>query len=235
MAMPLQVLRRLALRTCHRRTFDCLSLRLSPTIVSERHHQVKQIRTAALSRHKAPEFFMPKGLEVIQLRRLDDFAFRLFIELVGMADFATGRIATTYAVLIALLDFDQAPKAHAKPKPSKQRIRTALQALSELHLIKDMDPQRNERAGGLFFRVDPRGRISAVNVMSNTMSNTVKKPAKRATARVPASRPLDEQPDQHTRVQERDLSPLPSFLSTAAQPSRTVLAMRAKLRPRGSP
>lgn len=193
---------------------------------------MKQVRTAALSRHTAPEFFMPKGLEVIQLRRLDDFAYRLFIELVGMADFTTGRIATTYAVLIALLDFDVTPKAHTKPKPTKQRIRTALDQLSELKLIKGMDPQRNERAGGLFFRVASRGRISPSDAMSNTMSNTVKKRAKPATARVSKARPVDEQHDEHTRVQENSLTPLPPSLSTDAKPSRAVMAMRAKLRPR---
>lgn len=193
---------------------------------------MKQIRTAALSRHTAPEFFMPKGLEIMPLRRLDDFAYRLFIELVGLSDFATGRIATTYAVLIALLDFDQAPQAHRKPKPSRQRIRTALQSLLELHLIKGWDPLRNERAGGLFFRVQPRGRISAPDVMSNPLSNPPKKRAKRATARAAEARPLDEQPDEQPRVQERDLSPISPSLSTAHKPSRTVLAMKAKLRPR---
>lgn len=188
---------------------------------------MRQIRTAALSRHTAPAFVLLAGPELMQLRKLNDFAFRLFLELLAMADFTTGHVWTTYPVLVALLDFDRTPKAHAVPKPTQQRLRTALQSLIDLDLVKDMDRQRNERAGGLFFRVNGRGRISASNGMSNTMSNTHKKPAKQATVRVAEHRTLDEQHDEHTRVQKRDIPPKSPSLSTAPGPSRYVLESRA--------
>lgn len=173
-----------------------------------------QVRTAALSRHSAPDFLMCHGLELLQLRKLNDFAFRLFIELLAMCDFATGQVRTSHAVLISLMDFDRAPQAHATLRPTKRRIQGALQMLLELRLIFDLDSFRNEQQGGLFFRVLERGRIGRSDGMSVPMSVPPKKRAKQAPARPAANRTNDEGTDERTGVQERKLSPKSPLLST---------------------
>lgn len=223
MGLRLQILGRLALRSGQQPTHDRLQVRVSSAANVKAH----PVRKAALSRHTAPAFSICAGLETLQLRRLDDFAYRLFHELLTLADFTSGQIRVTYAVLISLMDFDRTPGAHAKPLPTKQRLRTAIEALCELKLIRELDRQRNERAGGLFFRVAPRGGISAANERSNTGSNTPRKPAKQATARVPAMRAPEEQHEEPTRVQERALPSKSPSLSTVSKPSKYVLESRA--------
>lgn len=176
---------------------------------------MKQIRTVALSRHRAPDFALVFGLELLQLRKLSDLAFRLFVELAAMSDFTTGDVRTTYPLLIALLDHDRTPKAHATPRPTLQRIRTALAELAALNLVRSLDPKRNARQG-LFFRVSARGWNRLSNGMSNTMSNTARTAGERATKRVPAVSTPDEQHNEQQRVQERITTPLPPLLSTGA-------------------
>lgn len=154
------------------------------------------------------------GLELLQLRKLGDLPFRLFLELLAMADHATGRIVTSYAVLLALLDFDQAPCAHAADKPTPRRVRTALEHLLELGLVR-LDRIKNEKDKGLFLKVQPRGRISAPEGMKGRLSDRPEKPAKRATARPAAFSFVDERQTERQGVQEDSLTPLPPLLSTA--------------------
>ena len=179
---------------------------------------MRQIRSAALSRHTAPDFVLQHGLELIQLRKLDDFAFRLFIELCAMADFMTGYVRTSHPVLIALLDFDQAPRAHFKLKPTKRRLRTAFDELCSLNLVRDFDKKRNEAMGGLFFRVANRQRMSAPATMSAPMSAPQKK---RRSHRENSASIADERTDERTGVQEKNslsYSPLLSTGPTASKP-----------------
>jgi len=201
---------------------------------------VKQIRTAALSRHSAPAFVLLGGLELMQLRKLGDLAFRLFVELLALADHATGRVDTSYAVLLALLDFDQAHGAHAATKPTLQRVRTALEALIALQLVR-VDRIKNEKAKGLFLRLPSRAGISTPDARSNRLSNRPQKAAKPATARVSKERPMGEQQTEQQGVQENSLSPLPPSLSTGqpAPSSRYVQKLKreieAKRAARGNP
>lgn len=121
---------------------------------------MKQIRTAALSRHKAPRFVLLDGLDLIQVRKLSWLCRSLLIELVAMADHLTGAVSTSYAVLEALLDFDLAPTANDAPKPTRDRIRGALDDLVLMRLVK-VDRARNEKERGLFLKVKSRVGISA--------------------------------------------------------------------------
>lgn len=187
------------------------------------------LRQAALSRHTAPAFVLVAGLELMQLRKLGDLPFRLFIELLAMADHVTGRVQTSYAVLLSLLDFDQAACAHADDKPTPRRVRTALEHLISLGLVK-VDRIRNEKAKGLFLKVNGRAGISASKGMSDRLSDRPRKAAKPATARVSANRGGDERQTERQGVQEKDLSPTPLLSTAAAKPSRTVLEMKARVR-----
>lgn len=170
---------------------------------------MKQIRSVAHSRHVAPEFVMLFGLELMQLRKLNDFAFRLLIELLACADFTTGRVSTTHARLIGVLDFDRVPGAHALPRATPGRINRALDELLSLRLISDLDRAENEKAKGLFFRVPGRMYFRASNAMSVGRSVGPKKGGKRATARVSGSQAPEERGTERKGVQERDLSPYP--------------------------
>lgn len=192
----------------------------------------KLIRTAALSRHQAPDFALIFGLELMQLRKLSWLARALFLELVAMADFATGRIETSYAVLMALVDFDQVPGAHADRKPTLQAVRTDLEALVSLGLVR-VDRIANEKRKGLFFRLPARTSISASDGMSNRRSNRPQKAAKQATARVAAKSTPEEQQTEQQGVQQVILNPPTPLVVHSPKPSRTVLAMRSKVRGAG--
>jgi hypothetical protein len=121
---------------------------------------MKQIRTAALSRTRAPPFTPTARFETVQLRKLPHLARCLFAELIGMSHFETGQIETSYAVLLALLDFDQVPGPNAPPKPTLRGLRTAIAQLAALRLI-DVDPFVNRKAKGLFFQVQSRESVFA--------------------------------------------------------------------------
>ena len=198
---------------------------------NESRRRVTVVRTAALSRHKAPDFVLQFGLELIQLRRLDDFAFRVFIELLAMADFITGQINTSHAVLIGLLDYDRTPRAHEGARASKKRLQRVFAELVALNLIFDFDTDFNERRRGLFFRVAGRRQISAPASMSVPMSVPSKKRAKPALAPATAVQGRDEGTDERTGVQEtrNSISPTPP-LSTGTDHSRWVLDARAKIK-----
>ena len=119
---------------------------------------------------------MTSGLELIQLRKLTWLARCVYLELLAMADQVTGRIETSYAVLIALLDFDLEPTAHTLARPTVRGIRTAVEALESLDLVS-VDRIANEKRHGLFFQVQSRAGLSASANKSNRLSNRVKEPA----------------------------------------------------------
>lgn len=172
---------------------------------------MKQIRTAALSRHHAPTYVMLGGLELMQLRKLQPLARWLFVELVAMADHVTGRIVTSYAVLEALLDFDQAPCAHAADKPTQRRVRTALEQLLELRMVR-LDRIKNEKDKGLFLKVAGRKRISPSEGMSDRLSDRPEKAKKRDRTSTYEKPQGDERQTERQGVQQgitTPLSPLP--------------------------
>jgi hypothetical protein len=169
-------------------------------------------RTASLSRHTAPTFVLLGGLELIQLRKLPWLTRCMFLELLAMADHSTGRVSTSYAVLGALLDFDRTPGAHSTPAATTQRLRTALADLAALQLVK-LDPIKNEKAKGLFLKVNARDGITSANANSNRRSNRPAKPDSQATARVPGASVPQEQQTEQQGDQEKN-SPLTPQLST---------------------
>jgi hypothetical protein len=169
-------------------------------------------RTASLSRHTAPSFVLVGGLELIQLRKVGWLARCMFYELLAMADHSTGRVSTSYAVLGALLDFDRTPGAHAAPGATVQRLRTALADLAALRLVT-LDPIKNEKAKGLFLKVQSRDGITSANANSNRRSNRPQKPQSQATARVSGPSAQQEQQTEEQGAQEKN-SPLTPQLST---------------------
>ena len=130
---------------------------------------MRQTRTTALSRHRAPSFALVAGLELLQLRKLPSFARAVFLELVALAA-PDGSVWTSYAQLAALLDFDQAPGAHTEPRPTQRRLRTALEALADVDLIR-LDRRRNRSAKALFFQLSPRQGIASPANRSDTRSD----------------------------------------------------------------
>lgn len=186
---------------------------------------MKQIRTAALSRHIASPFVRLDGLELLQLRKLPNLAFRLFIELLNLDRLNTGRIETSYAVLLALLDFDQAPGAHASDKPTVQRVRTALDTLAAMQLVR-IDRIKNEKAKGLFLRVTPRTSLSASKDGINRRSNRPEKAAKPASMRPRAIHQLGEQQTEQQGIQDEVF---PSISPTIHRPEGVPSAVAERL------
>lgn len=121
---------------------------------------MKQVRTAALQRLQAPPFLLVAGTEHKRLRLLGWMTRCLFWELIALADPKTGLVATSYAVLEALLDFDMAPTANDAQKANRDRIRRALDDLVLQRLV-NVDRVRNEREQGLFLKVKSRVGISS--------------------------------------------------------------------------
>ena len=188
---------------------------------------MKRIRSAASSRHVAPAFVILSGLEQIQLRKLPFIARVLFLELVGLSNFATGRIATSYAVLAALLDFDVAPTANDPGKATHRRISTALDALAMLGLVK-VDRIKNEKAKGLFFQVKSRAGISAPADKHVRQRVGHFDDANLAPARLVAVSPPEAGQTACKGVQEKRFNPLTPSLSTAPAPSIDVRELAAK-------
>ena len=188
---------------------------------------MKQIRSASSSRHTAPAFVILSGLEQIQLRKLPWIARVLFYELIGLANFVTGRIDTSYAVLEALLDFDAAPAARDVTKPSTQRVRTALDDLVALGLVR-VDRIKNEKAKGLFLKVKSRAGISASENRRNRQSNRPLDDANLAVARPAAGQTQSAQQTEQQGVQEKRFNPLTPSLSTGAEAPLDVRELAAK-------
>lgn len=170
-------------------------------------------RSAALSRHSAPAFVAVGGLELLQLRKLSWLARCMFLELLALADHATGRVETSYAVLAALLDFDQLPGAHADKRPTVKALRTALDALASLGLVR-VDRIANEKRKGLFLRVQARPSVFASAAGKGRGRGRDESAAKPALARVPARRGAEEGQTEGQGVQEGIHSPLPPVVHT---------------------
>ena len=168
---------------------------------------MRQTRTTALSRHRAPSFALVAGLELLQLRKLPSFARAVFLELVALAA-PDGSVWTSYAQLAALLDFDQAPGAHTEPRPTQRRLRTALEALADVDLIR-LDRRRNRSAKALFFQLSPRQGIASPANRSDTRSDRRRPAGKQAPARVLPLPTPEERQTERQGIQERETPPSP--------------------------
>lgn len=188
---------------------------------------MRQTRTAALSRHAAPTFALVAGLELIQLRRLSWLARAMFLELVAMCDHATGQGRTSWAVLVALLDFDQAPQANTTATATPKRLRGAMAELEQLGLVW-LDRIKNEKAQALFFRVASRSGVTAPDDMRGRVQGRVKKAA------APREKPVhaaDAGQGAGQGVQEPNSYPPTPLQSTGTKPPAAVGELLQRLRP----
>ena len=188
---------------------------------------MKHIRSASSSRHTAPAFVLLSGLEQIQLRKLPWIARALFLELLGLANFVTGRIDTSYAVLEALLDFDAAPTANDQAKPSQRRVRTALEDLIALGLVR-VDRIKNEKAKGLFLKVKSRAGIGASANKRDRQRDRPLNDANLAAARPAADQAPEARQTARQGVQEKRFNPLTPSLSTGSETPIDVRELAAK-------
>jgi len=191
---------------------------------------VRQVRTAALSRHSAPAFVLLGGLELMQLRKLPHLARSMFFELLALADHSTGRVRTSYAVLAALLDWDAAPTANTPGKPTLKQLRGALASLASVGLVR-VDPIKNEKTKALFLRVSPRAGIGAPAEKQGREQGRPRKRDSQALARVPGPQAPEAGQTAGQGVQEKSLSPYP-LLSTATGPTAEDLARMEAVRER---
>ena len=131
---------------------------------------MKQTLSVAHARQAAPLFVQLSQHEVKKLRQLPAWQRWLFLELVALSDFETGRIyqgsdpRVSYAKLAALLAHDQPPGGPRIAPPSIDQIRRALAAFVQLGLL-DRNTGANEGAGALFLAVE--GRKSSVAHSAN--------------------------------------------------------------------
>jgi hypothetical protein len=117
---------------------------------------MKLRRVASFSRYRAPKLIVVHGRELRERRKVSPFARALFDELVALAT-PDGHIATTYAVLIALMDFDG---ARGDDVPTIKRIRVALDGLVAIGLL-GVNPTRNLVSRCLIFELKDAGRVAA--------------------------------------------------------------------------
>lgn len=125
---------------------------------------MRETRQVALSRLAAPTVTLITRTEARKLRQLAPWARWLFVELVMSSDFTTGDGVTSWARLLALLDFDRAPTGPAPAgSVSLKQARDAFDSLESLGLVK-RDRFDNARQGFLSYRLTPRaGRRSPVD------------------------------------------------------------------------
>lgn len=116
---------------------------------------MKVVRTAALSRHEAPQFAFLTDEEIIALRLVPAWMRWLFLELVAMSNFKTGVIYTSYARLASLLDCDQPERGKRLDVPTIKQIRSALDTFNTMGLAL-RDRAGNEEKRELKILVNPR-------------------------------------------------------------------------------
>jgi hypothetical protein len=119
---------------------------------------VRLVRAVAHARASAPRHAVLYGDELRKLRELPAWMRWLYVELVQLSDFETGRGRSSWAQLAALLDFDQMPgRPPAGAAVGVQQIRRAFAQLQAAGLV-GRDPFANEQTGALFFELAPRHR-----------------------------------------------------------------------------
>lgn len=144
---------------------------------------MKLVREVALSRQAAPSFLALTEHEVIKLRQLPGWMRWLFVELVGLSDFRTGKGRAGWPQLCALLDFDRMPgRPPEGADVSMQQIRRAFVQLEAAGLVA-RDKGQNEVMGTLNFLVLPRTNLGTSASSSDRGSDrgvTASKPRRSA-------------------------------------------------------
>lgn len=146
-----------------------------------------------------------------------------------MADHTTGRVSTSYAVLSALLDFDAAPQAHTTPGATQKRLRTALADLVALGLVR-VDRIKNEKAKGLFLKLQPAQGLTSPADMKGRQKGRPKYSETQATARVPGLLTPDVGQTEGQGVQENTSPPTPSLSTSAGKAPADVAAKLSAVR-----
>jgi hypothetical protein len=119
---------------------------------------VRLVRTVAHARASAPRHAVLYADELRKLRELPAWQRWLYLELVQLSDFETGRGRSSWSQLGALLDWDHMPgRPPAGAAVSTDQVRRAVQALEAAGLVT-RDGFANRQTGALFFAVAPRNR-----------------------------------------------------------------------------
>lgn len=122
---------------------------------------MRKVREAALSRLQAPDFLPLIHHELVQLRQVPAWVRWLYVELLAAANLKTGAGKTSWARVMAVLDFDQAPTGRARAGGvTLKQARDAVDELQSMGLVA-RDKGRNEAQGFLFFHVKPRRGFAA--------------------------------------------------------------------------
>lgn len=138
-----------------------------------------QVKTATLSRHNAPPFFIGADVEAVRVRQLTGWMRWLFVELRMLSDFRTGQVETSWAVLRALMDCDSGERGGPAPfVPSVDQLRRAVRQLEAIGLVTrtPQDLQASEAVGRLFLKVPAAVGIGASGGKPARGSARVRKP-----------------------------------------------------------
>ena len=100
-------------------------------------------------------FVLISRFELEAVRPLSDFAYRLFCELLALANHKTGDISTTYALLEQHMTPQQRSGAHKTEEVTTKRLRTAVAVLVSAGVLW----MRKTEGKGLFLRVLGRGGV----------------------------------------------------------------------------
>jgi len=191
---------------------------------------VKAVRVSALKKAQGA-FLLLHEHEWAALDGMPAWVTRLFLLLVRCADFKTGHGETGYPWLAGALTPMQPARGPRLFAPSTQDVKRQVLELEQLRIVA-RDKRHSDATKTLFFSIAPRFAQARPQKNSTPKLDPHLKAAKRATAR-----PAEE---STPKLDPSTRPPLPeanSFigrdeLSTSAKPSRAVLEMRSKLRPR---
>lgn len=183
---------------------------------------------------RAPLFVMLGGGELQAIRGATHLARALFDELLAMADHATGRIRTSYAALITLLDVDP-PARGPRPDPlTRHRVEAAFAELERRGLLQ-RDRIKNEKQQALFSRVAPRKGIGASEPKPGRELGRVPKANLPATAGQIAKAPIEtregtrEVSQETVSIERKVVGPAVVHRAEPAQASRYVQKLKAEI------
>lgn len=146
------------------------------------------------------------GGELQALRGLSHLARSLLIELLAVADHASGAITTSWAALRTVLAVDPASNGRARELVTLQRLRDAADELQARGLLR-RDPLKNEKTQRLIFRVSGRSGLSAPKEDKNRVPPRCGQPEKPSATRTYKRRPKGSEQGSEQVAQE------PSFHS----------------------
>lgn len=108
-----------------------------------------------------PDFMRLEGSELVTLLQVlrDPLAVHLYLLLLTQMQYTSGEFLSSYARLIELLTPPTPERGRRRPGPSYKQVRTALDALISVHLVRR--GRDNEAQGQLRLRLASRARQKA--------------------------------------------------------------------------